>query len=63
MALLAGGGEGTDLEAAPYAVAPAGDEAVDGVGEEGWNKTEENGDGGPGLGQFAEGGEDGARAD
>jgi hypothetical protein len=63
MTPLSGRGDGAHLEPAPEAIAPAGDEAVNGIGEDGWNETEEYGDGGPGLGQFANGGEDGAGAD
>lgn len=57
------GGDRADLETSPYAIAPAGNEAVDGIGEKCGNEAKENGDGGPGKGQHAKGGKDGARAD
>jgi hypothetical protein len=50
MALEIGCREGANLKAAPDAVAAARNKAVEGIGEEGRNKAEENGDGGPGLG-------------
>jgi hypothetical protein len=63
MTLLAGRGEWTDLKATPDAIAPAGDEAIDGIGEERGDEAEKCGQGGPGLGQLAKGGKDGTRAD
>jgi hypothetical protein len=63
MALLAGRGEGADLQTAPDAVAPAGDDAVDRIGKEDGNKSEESGYSRPGLGQFAKRSKDGSRAD
>lgn len=53
-------GDRTRFELAPDTVTPASDQAVDRIGQEGRNEAEETGKGGPGLGQFAEGGKDGA---
>jgi hypothetical protein len=63
MALLFWGGEGADLKPTPDAIAPAGDKAVDRIGEKGRNKAKEPGHDGPGSWEFAQGGKDGARAD
>ena len=63
MALLVGSGEGADLKPTPDAITPAGDEAVEGIGEEGGNDVEKSGKGGPWLGQLAKGGKDRPRAD
>jgi hypothetical protein len=62
MAPLIGSGDRAGLEAAPNAITPTSDKAVERVGEEGGNKTEEYGNGGPRLGQFAKSGKDGTGA-
>ena len=59
MALLFWGGEGADLKPTPDAIAPAGDKAVDRIGEKGRNKAKEPGHDGPGSWEFAQGGKDG----
>ena len=56
-------GDGTGVEASPDAIAPAGNEAVDGISKESGDGTQGDRDGGPGKGQNAKGGKDGARAD
>ena len=62
MRALGGCGDRAGIEFAPDAVAPAGNEPVNRIGKEDGKQAEECGDGGPGFGQLAEGGKDGARA-
>ncbi len=61
-ALLIGRGKGAGVEAAPDAIAPAGNEAVDGIGKEGGNEAEEDGDGWPGKAQHAKSSKDSSGA-
>jgi hypothetical protein len=60
MCAIRGCGEGADVKPTPDAIAPAGNDAVDGIGKEDGDETEENGDGGPRKGQYAKGGKNGA---
>jgi hypothetical protein len=60
---VSGCGDGTDRELAPDAIAPSGDETVEEIGEERGDEATDGSHGGPGWGQFAKCGEDGAGAD
>jgi hypothetical protein len=56
MALLVRRGERACLKATPDAIAPAGNDAVEGIGQDGGNETSESGHGRPRKLELAKGG-------